>query len=621
MRWSDRPKAHESAPHPARRGVSVALAAAITMLGAIFALGPPSATGPSHRGASPALFTAQDGPHAIVPPNEPPANVTPPVPVNCDLFALDGTSDCMFSALLDINYARALEGVGPMILPADYTDMAPSQQLFVIFNLERTGRGLPPFIELDASADNDALIGALGSDDPPLQGSSTFQPGGGIAAFEVGNALQADWEWMYTDGCYPYEGSANCTSESPTDPGGWGHRSLILGNDGGSPVAGAAEATATSGRFAGQPIWTAEFGQPLAAVPNGDTAFLNSSVTYPSGAAPDIVRLTPSTGGPGSHITIQGVYLSGASAVYFGGPGCVAAPAVTSDESAAVVVPGCASGTVGVQIVVPPNISNAVSFNPQGPVVGAASGTGPAPFVGMAVTPSGNGYWEVGADGGVFTYGFAGFHGSMGGRPLNAPIVAMAATPDGNGYWLVGGDGGVFAFGSAGFYGSAGNLRLTRPIVGMASTADGGGYWLVASDGGVFAYGDARFQGSMGGTPLNRPVVGMAADPATGGYWLVASDGGVFSFDAPFYGSTGNIRLTQPVVGMEAAPDGSGYRFVASDGGVFTFRLPFEGSEGSVALDQPVVGMAAQGATGYWMVARDGGVFTFGGAGFFGSGA
>ena len=60
----------------------------------------------------------------------------------------------------------------------------------------------------------------------------------------------------------------------------------------------------------------------------------------------------------------------------------------------------------------------------------------------------------------------------------------MAATANGGGYWLVGADGGVFTFGDAAFYGSAGNLRLTRPVVGMAATADGKGYWLVASDGG-----------------------------------------------------------------------------------------------------------------------------------------
>ena len=55
----------------------------------------------------------------------------------------------------------------------------------------------------------------------------------------------------------------------------------------------------------------------------------------------------------------------------------------------------------------------------------------------------------------------------------------MAATPDGKGYWLVASDGGVFTFGDAGFFGSTGNIALNQPIVGMAATPAAKGYWLV----------------------------------------------------------------------------------------------------------------------------------------------
>ena len=84
----------------------------------------------------------------------------------------------------------------------------------------------------------------------------------------------------------------------------------------------------------------------------------------------------------------------------------------------------------------------------------------------------------------------------------------MAATADHEGYWLVASDGGIFSFGDAKFHGSMGGRRLNKPIVGMAATPDGGGYWLVASDGGIFSFGDAQFHGSMGGRRLNKPVVG-----------------------------------------------------------------------------------------------------------------
>ncbi|MGH9055273.1 MAG: hypothetical protein ACRDYY_05320, partial [Acidimicrobiales bacterium] len=94
--------------------------------------------------------------------------------------------------------------------------------------------------------------------------------------------------------------------------------------------------------------------------------------------------------------------------------------------------------------------------------------------------PSRPGYWMVASDGGIFTFGSAGFYGSKGGQPLNEPVVGMAATPEGGGYWMVASDGGIFTFGDAGFYGSEGGKPLNKPIVGMAATPDGGGYWMVA---------------------------------------------------------------------------------------------------------------------------------------------
>jgi len=48
-------------------------------------------------------------------------------------------------------------------------------------------------------------------------------------------------------------------------------------------------------------------------------------------------------------------------------------------------------------------------------------------------------------------------------------VVGLAATPSGQGYWLVASDGGVFAYGDAVFYGSTGSLTLNSPIVGVSA--------------------------------------------------------------------------------------------------------------------------------------------------------
>ena len=81
--------------------------------------------------------------------------------------------------------------------------------------------------------------------------------------------------------------------------------------------------------------------------------------------------------------------------------------------------------------------------------------------------------------------------------PFAAPLVGIAPNPtSGDGYWLVASDGGIFSFGDAKFFGSTGSLTLNKPVVGMAATPDGKGYWLVASDGGIFSFGDANSSGA-----------------------------------------------------------------------------------------------------------------------------
>ncbi|MGO9344210.1 MAG: hypothetical protein ACLP6E_17120 [Acidimicrobiales bacterium] len=52
----------------------------------------------------------------------------------------------------------------------------------------------------------------------------------------------------------------------------------------------------------------------------------------------------------------------------------------------------------------------------------------------------------------------------MAARGLSAAIVGLAGRGSG-GYWLVGSDGGVFSFGDSTYLGGEGGLHLAAPIV------------------------------------------------------------------------------------------------------------------------------------------------------------
>src|SRR3989442_5709993 len=99
----------------------------------------------------------------------------------------------------------------------------------------------------------------------------------------------------------------------------------------------------------------------------------------------------------------------------------------------------------------------------------------------------------------------------------------MASTASGNGYWLVASDGGIFSFGDATFYGSTGALKLNKPIVGLDRTNGGNSYRFVASDAGIFSFADRSFLCSMCGKPLNQPIVGMDKTRIADRFWLLSS--------------------------------------------------------------------------------------------------
>lgn len=250
---------------------------------------------------------------------------------------------------------------------------------------------------------------------------------------------------------------------------------------------------------------------------------------------------------------------------------------------------------------------------------------GPA-NVASATTPA-EGYWLVGSDGGVFTFGNAQFYGSAAGVPLQRPIVGMAATPDRLGYWLVASDGGVFSYGDARYHGSipalgiapagssAGTPQLTAPIVGIVSSADGGGYFLIGADGGVFAFGDAHFAGSCygetGTDECDAPIAAAAGSGAGGGYWLMSRIGTSYNFGGAPPGCQVPPQQT-PVTSLSATPNGSTYAFVFASGYVIGCTTPLYGTRLiQLPSGETAVGLAVRlppATAQYWVATNWGAV-------------
>ena len=142
----------------------------------------------------------------------------------------------------------------------------------------------------------------------------------------------------------------------------------------------------------------------------------------------------------------------------------------------------------------------------------------------------------------------------MAAVPLNGPVLDSIPTASGNGYYMVASDGGIFTFGDAKFYGSMGGQQPQRPGAVARARRRRVGYWLVASDGGIFAF-DAAFQGSHG-----RHAASTSPSPAWcrygNGYLMVAEDGGIFNFsDKAFLGSLGTTPPAQPIVSVASVDE------------------------------------------------------------------
>jgi hypothetical protein len=221
----------------------------------------------------------------------------------------------------------------------------------------------------------------------------------------------------------------------------------------------------------------------------------------------------------------------------------------------------------------------------------------------VSITPTANdgGYWLVASDGGIFSFGDAGFYGSIPGlgiapagsgspHSLNAPIVGMVPTADGGGYFMVASDGGVFTFGDAKFEGSCPSIGgcAGGAAVAVMPDATGNGYWVVTAGGDVQPFGDAPSPGE----PAVPGVVAAVRSSDGEGYYLLYSNGVVYSAgDAVNYGNaTGVVGGYNPATAIFTTADGKGYWIVAANGSVITAGdAPYEGGANSLHLNGSII--------------------------------
>jgi hypothetical protein len=145
---------------------------------------------------------------------------------------------CTNYILSAINNARSIEGVRSMVLPSNWFGLSVPQQLFVIADLERTARGLPPYLGINAALTADAQRAAATRSDPsiaagfPMANDAQGSAGFGGAWSGGFNVLAADYIWMYDD---TWGGSAAKTSNIACTSAGsaacWAHRDELLGSD------------------------------------------------------------------------------------------------------------------------------------------------------------------------------------------------------------------------------------------------------------------------------------------------------------------------------------------------------------------------------------------------------
>ncbi len=211
------------------------------------------------------------------------------------------------------------------------------------------------------------------------------------------------------------------------------------------------------------------------------------------------------------------------------------------------------------------------------------------PITSMAARPQGDGYWLLGGDGGVFAFGGAKYFGGQS-TTTSKFYRAIVPTPTGNGYYIIGALGQMTPYGDAvtsywniitsGYksiltdykkYNSEplsalpGLALNSNDIVAAATT--GHGMFLVSTNGSVYAYGDAVNRGGAAATASGIVARGAGS---SGGYTITTTKGAIYAYNMGNYGHI-TTTLAGPIKGIASTPGAKGYWLAGQDGGIFAY--------------------------------------------------
>jgi hypothetical protein len=147
---------------------------------------------------------------------------------------------CSDLLLTAINEAQATEHLPGFTLPSNYFQLSATRQMFVLVDLERISRGVPPLVGLSPFLGAAATNAAREAVDPAFQSSYGpvkvwAPPQGGDYAFGgvwsggAVNAAASVFGWFYDDGWGGRSNTTNFVCTSATSSGCWGHRDELLG--------------------------------------------------------------------------------------------------------------------------------------------------------------------------------------------------------------------------------------------------------------------------------------------------------------------------------------------------------------------------------------------------------